>query len=96
MAQVSITFLLLYWSIVIWTTFSCDSLFDNQIIQKNLGSGTKIKAIERESRRTLSVREKAVTKVVKKCRSNIISHCTRGNFYLKMLFSLVSNIKKKY
>ena len=33
---------------VIWTTLSCDNLFDNQIIQINLSSDTKIKAIERE------------------------------------------------
>jgi len=66
---------LFYMGNVIWTTFSCDNLLDNQIIQRNLGSGTKIKGMERESRRTMWVRErKLLQKLLKNGGSNIISH----------------------
>jgi len=51
-------------------TLSCDNLLDNQIIQRNSGSNTKIKAIERESRRTMWVWKRKLSKNV--C-SNIIS-----------------------
>jgi hypothetical protein len=38
---------------VIWTTLYCDNLLDNQITQRYLGSGTKIKAIERKKVKVL-------------------------------------------
>ena len=52
---------------VIWTTIFVDNPWDNLNIQRNMSVGTKIKAIERESKNKMWVmRDKVVTKVIKK------------------------------
>ena len=65
---------------VIWTTISCDNLLDNQILQRSLGSDTKIKAIERESRLIMWVWE---IKLSKNCCSNIISLMGIDSFMIR-------------
>jgi hypothetical protein len=75
---------------VIWTTLYCDNLLDNQIIQINLGRGTKIKAIEKESRNTMWVWEKKLSQTLSKngC-LNIISQLKIPSFQNCVILVLV-------